>query len=166
MNGGSHRTMISKTILTLLAAAALSCAQSGTGTTPTPATRAQMRVNRLAAQLSLTDAQKTSALSIFTTAYTNLETPQTNLETARTSLATAIKPNNTAQIDQLSTQIGTLSGQLTSINSKADAAFYALLTADQKTLYDAHPGGGRGPGGFDGGRPGGGGGMGPRGRRG
>jgi Spy/CpxP family protein refolding chaperone len=155
--------MISKTILTLLAAAAISCAQTSTGATaPTPATRAQMRVNRLASQLNLTDAQKTSALSIFTTAYTNSETAQTNLETARTSLTTAIKANNTAQIDQLSTQIGTLSGQLTAINAKAEAAFYALLTADQKTLYDAHPSGGRGPGM---GGPGGGG-MGPRGRRG
>jgi Spy/CpxP family protein refolding chaperone len=154
--------MISKTILTLLAAAALSCAQtSGAGTTPTPATRAQMRVNRLASELNLTDAQKTSALSIFTTAYTNAETPQTNLQTAQTSLATAVKANNTAQIDQLATQIGTLQAQLTSINAKAEAAFYALLTADQKTLYDAHPSGGRGPGG-----PGGGGGFGPRGRRG
>src|SRR4051812_45499545 len=136
--------MISKTILTMLAAAALSCAQTSTGTVtaPTPATRAQMRVNRLATQLGLTDAQKSSALSIFTTAYTNAETPQTNLETARTSLTAAIKANNTAQIDQLATQIGTLSAQLTSINSKAEAAFYVLLTADQKTLFDAHPSGG------------------------
>jgi Spy/CpxP family protein refolding chaperone len=156
--------MITKTLMTLLAAAALSCAQtSGAGTAPTPATRAQMRVNRLAAQLGLTDAQKTTALSIFTTAYTNAETPQTNLQTARTSLAAAVKANNTASIDQLSTQIGTLSGQMTAIDAKADAAFYAILTADQKTLFDAHPSGGRGPGGPGG--PGGGG-MGPRGRRG
>src|SRR4051812_42681897 len=110
--------MISKTVLTMLAAAALSCAQTSPGamTPPTAATRAQMRVNRLATQLTLTDAQKSSALSIFTTAYTNAETPQTNLETARASLQTAIKANNTAQIDSLSTQIGTLSAQLTSIN--------------------------------------------------
>jgi hypothetical protein len=157
--------MISKTIMTVLAAAALSFAQTGAGraTAPTPATRAQMKVNRLAAQLTLTDAQKTSALSIFTTAYANAETAQTNLMTARTSLEAAIKANNTAQIDSLATQIGTLSGQLASINGKAEAAFYALLTADQKTLYDAHPGGGRGPGGMGG--PGGRG-MGPRGRRG
>lgn len=157
--------MILKTLMTILAAAAISCAQSsGAGTAPTPATRAQMRVNRLAAQLTLTDAQKSTALSIFTSAYSNAVTPQTNLETARTSLATAVKANNTATIDQLSTQIGTLTAQLTSLNAKADAAFYAILTADQKTLYDAHPGGGRGPGGSGMGGPGGG--MGMRGRRG
>ena len=67
-------------------------------------------------------------------------------ETARASLKDASKSNSTANIDSLSTQIGTLTGQLTAIQSKADAAFYALLTADQKTRYDA-VGSGRGPGG-------------------
>lgn len=165
--------MFKKIPTILLAAAALTFAQtsttgtaSGTATPPTPATLAQMKVNRLAIQLGLADAQKTSALSIFTTAYTNAQTPQTNLQTAQTSLRDAIKANNTAQIDQLATTIGTLQAQITSINAKADAAFYALLTADQKTLYDTHPGGGRGPGGMGpGGMGPGGGGM-MRGRRG
>ena len=147
--------MISRLTLTLVAVAAVSIAQtSGTtsGTTrtpPTPATLAQMRVNRLAAELSLTDAQKTSALSIFTTAYTNEQTIQTNLQTARTSLRDAVKANNGATIDQLSTTIGTATGQLSAIEAKAEAAFYAILTADQKAIYDAHPRGGRGfgPGG-------------------
>jgi Spy/CpxP family protein refolding chaperone len=138
-------------------------AGTGTGTAPTPATMAQMRVNRLAAELSLTDAQKTTALSIYTTAYTSAQTVQTNLRTAQTSLRDAVKANNTAQIDSLSATIGTATGQATAINSKADAAFYAILTAEQKAIYDAHPAGGRGPGGFGG--PGGGG-PGMRGRRG
>jgi Spy/CpxP family protein refolding chaperone len=162
--------MIAKISLTLIGAAlagALVYAQT-TGTTsptrtpPTPATMAQMRVNRLAAELSLTDAQKTSALSIYTTAYTNAQTVQTNLRTAQTSLRDAIKTNNTAQIDTLATAIGTATGQLAAINAKADAAFYAILTTDQKAIYDAHPAGGRGPGGMGG--PGGPGMM--RGRRG
>ncbi len=120
---------------------------------------AKMRVNALAAQLNLTDAQKASALSIFTTAYTNAQTIQTNLQTNRTALSAAVKKNDTASIDQLSAASGTLTGQLTAIHSKADAAFYALLTADQKTLFDAMPHGG-GPGGRGGrGGPGGPGGM-------
>jgi hypothetical protein len=149
-----------KTASLLVLGAALGLAQHS-GTPPTPATMATMRVNRLASELNLTDAQKTSAISIFTTAYTNAQTIQTNSQTNRTALLAAIKKNDTASIDQLSTASGALNGQLTAINSKAEAAFYALLTADQKTLYDAMPGGGagRGPGG-----PGGFGG--PRGRRG
>ena len=145
--------MISKLSLTLLAAT-LAFAQT-TRTPPDPATMAQMRVNRLATELSLTDAQKTTALSIFTSAYTAAQTVQTNLQTNRQSLATAVKNNDTAGIDQLAAASGTLSGQLTAINSKADAAFYAILTAAQKTLYDAAPHGG--PGGRGG--PGGPGGM-------
>ena len=115
---------------------------------------ATMRVNRLAGELNLTDAQKTSAISIFTTAYTSAQTLQTSLKTNRQALAAAVKKNDTASIDQLATASGVLNGQLTAINSKADAAFYALLTADQKTLYDArHQGGpgGHGPGGNGGG---------------
>jgi hypothetical protein len=125
-------------------------------TPPTPATMATMHVNQLAARLNLTDAQKTSAIGIFTTAYTNAQTIQTSLQTNRDALTAATKANNTASIDQLSTASGALNGQLTAINAKAEAALYALLTADQKTLYDAMPhGGGPGRGGFGGG-PGGG----------
>ena len=150
-----------KLSLTLLAAT-MAFAQS-THTPPDPATMAQMRVNMLASQLNLTDAQKTSALSIFTAAFTSEQSIQSGLQTNRTSLTAAIQKNDTATIDQLSAAAGSLSGQLTAINAKADAAFYALLTADQKTLYDAMPHGG--PGGPGPGGPGGPGAM-MRGRRG
>ena len=63
---------------------------------------ATMRVNRLATRLNLTDAQKTSAIGIFTTAYTNAQSIQTNLQTNRDALSAAIKKNDTASIDQLS----------------------------------------------------------------
>src|SRR3954471_9659465 len=147
----------------LVLGAALAFGQT-TGTPPTPATLATMHVNQLAARLNLTEAQKTSAIGIFTTAYTNAQTIQTSLQTNRDSLSAAIKANNTASIDQLATASGALNGQLTAINAKAEAAFYALLTTDQKALYDAMPHGG-GPGrGGPGGGPGPGGMM--RGRRG
>src|SRR4051794_30796999 len=144
-------TLITASLLTL--GAALAFAQSATP--PDPATMATMRVNALASQLNLTDAQKTSAIGIFTTAYTNAQTIQTNLRTNREALSAAVKSNNTASIDQLSTASGVLNGQLTAINSKADAAFYALLTTEQKALYDARPHGGGGPGGRGFGGPGG-----------
>ena len=147
---------ISLTLFGAAIAGALMYAQTTTTTTtttPTPATMAQMRVNRLATELSLTDAQKTTALSIYTTAYTSAQTVQTSLKTAQTSLRDAIKANATAQIDTLAATIGTATSQLTDINAKADAAFYALLTTDQKAIYDAHPSGGRGPGFGGGGAP-------------
>ena len=108
----------------------------------------QNRVDHLATLLTLTDGQKAQATSIFTDAFTSSQTIQTNLRTARESLPAAVKANNPTSIDQLATTIGSLTGQLTAIQSKADAAFYNLLTVDQRTKYDSLPHGG--PGGFGG----------------
>ena len=146
--------MISKMSLALLAAT-LAFGQTtttGTRTPPSPATMAQMRVNHLATSLNLTDAQKATALSIFTTSITDAQTIQTSLRTNQTSLSDAVKKNDTATIDSVSAASGVLQGKLMAINAKADAAFYAILTADQKAVYDAMPHGGpgggpRGPGG-------------------
>jgi len=146
--------MISKLSLALMAAT-LAFGQ----TPPSPATMAQMRVNQLAQSLNLTDAQKASALSIFTTAITNAQTIQTTLRTNQQSIADAVKKNDTATIDSLAAASGVLQGKALDINAKADAAFYAILTADQKAIYDAMPHGG--PGGGGPGR-----GPGPMGRRG
>jgi Spy/CpxP family protein refolding chaperone len=163
----SLKTMILKLTLTLVAAGLAFAQSTTTRTPPDPATIAKMRVNRLAAELKLTDAQQTSAVGIFTTAIASEQSVQTQLQTNHTSLAAAIKSNNTATIDQLSTAAGTLQGQLAAIEGKAEAAFYALLTAEQKTLYDAMPHGGPGgPGGRGFGGPGGGPGGMMRGRRG
>ena len=134
--------------------AAMLCAQgpgarAGSGTPPDPTTMIQMRVNHLTTLLDLSDAQKTQALTIFTNAYNASQTAMTMLKTDRDSLANAIKTNNTATIDQLSATIGGLEGQVLGINAKANAAFYAILTPDQQTKYDAlghGPGAGPGPG--------------------
>jgi Spy/CpxP family protein refolding chaperone len=140
-----------KTLLTFSTAIALSAALAfaqGSGTPPDPQTMAQMRVNFLTTQLSLTDAQKATALSIYTNAYSSSQTIQSNLQTNRQSIADAIQANNTTSIDQLAIAAGTLSGQLTAINAKAEAAFYAILTADQQKIYATlGPGGPGGPGG-------------------
>jgi len=146
-------------------AATLAFAQTtmmGTAPTPpAPATMATLYVNQLAAQLALTDAEKASAITIYTNAYTAGQPIQTNLQTDQQSLATAVKANAIGTIDSLASTMGALQGQLTKINSEAEAAFYALLSAAQQKLYDAMPhggpGGGRGPGGRGG--PGGPGGM-------
>jgi Spy/CpxP family protein refolding chaperone len=123
--------------------------RAGSGAPPDPTTMIQMRVNNLATLLGLSDAQKMQALTIFTNAYNASQTAMTMLKTDRDSLENAIKTNNTATIDQLSATIGGLQGQLLGINAKANSAFYAILTPDQQTKYDAlphGPGGGPGPG--------------------
>lgn len=113
------------------------------------------RLDYLAGYLSLTDAQKTQAQAIFDAAETATETARGQLDSARTALTTAVKANaSDAEIDRLSAAIGVIHGQVTAIQAKAQAKFYALLTAEQKTKYDARGGGmGAGAGG-------------PRGRRG
>ena len=92
----------------------------------------------LAGYLSLTEAQKTQAKTIFDAAETASETARGSLTAARTALNTAVKANaSDAELDRLSAAIGVIYGQLTAIQAKASAKFYALLTAEQKTKYDA-----------------------------
>lgn len=128
---------------------------AGNGQPPDPAAMIQMHVDRLATLLSLTDAQKTKATTIFTDVQTASQSIRASLQTAHQSLADAIKKNDTGSIDSLAMTIGNATGQLTAIQAKSDAAFYAILTADQKAKYDSMPRGGPrggfGPGPF--GRP-------------
>ena len=123
-------------------------------TPPDPATIVANQVARLTSLLTLTTAQQTQATTIFTNALTAVTPLQTTINTDRTSLQTAVKNNDTASIDPLASAIGTAQGQILSIQNKADAAFYAILTADQQTkLSQTHffggggLGFGRGPGG-------------------
>src|SRR5258706_1686680 len=135
------------TLATLLAAAMMAQRlgpRNGGGTPPDPATMAQHQVERLTTLLNLTTAQASQATTIFTNAATTSAALQTTLGTDRTSLQAAIKSNAATTIDQLSTAIGTLQCQVLSIQSKADAAFYAILTSDQQTKLDSLGGFGRG----------------------
>lgn len=131
---------------------------------PDPTTIVQNQVDHLTKLLTLTSSQVTEATTIFTAALTAVTPLQTTLNTDWQSLQTAVQGNATATIDQLATGIGTLTGQITDIQNRADAAFYAILTATQQATLSSSggfggPGGG--PGGFGGG-PGGG--PGPRAR--
>jgi Spy/CpxP family protein refolding chaperone len=130
---------INNPLFVLLSAAVLFTPAFGqrAGTPPDSQTMIQMRVARLTSQLGLSDAQKTSATAIFTDAAAASQTIQSSLSTNRQALSAAVKKNDTAAIDQLSATEGALSGQLTAIRTKADAAFYAILTADQQTKYDS-----------------------------
>jgi len=132
----------------LIVAGALSCAlalaqRSGP---PDPAQFTEMRVNRLAETLSLTADQKTKATAIFTEAATASQELRESTRSTRESLNNAIEQNNAVAIDQFSADLGRISGQMTAIESKAEAAFYALLTAEQRGKYQVGRMGG-GPGG-------------------
>ncbi len=119
-----------------------------------PAQMVQMRVDRLAQRLSLTDAQKTQATKIFTDAQTAAQPIHTSLQQNRTSLRDAVQKNDLGAIDQVSSTMGGLEGQLTSIQSKAEAAFYVILTPDQQAKYGTRGMGGGGMMGMPMGRPG------------
>ena len=119
---------------------------AGSGTPPDPTTMIQNRVARLTTLLGLTTSQQTQATTIFTNAFTAGQSLHTTLQTDQQTMQTAVKANDTATIDQTAAAIGGLQGQLAAINAKSNAAFYAILTADQKTKFDALPHGGGGPG--------------------
>ena len=130
---------------------------------PDPATLVQHKVARLTSLLTLTESQQSQATTIFTTSQTAITPIRTTLSQAWTSMQAAVKTNAPATIDQLAASIGTATGQITAIQNKADAAFYAILTADQQAKLNARPGPGfGGPGGPMGGGMGG---RGPRGFR-
>lgn len=99
--------------------------------------------------LSLNSGQQTQVTKIYTDAQLASKSVNTNMRTARTSLNAAIKKNDIGAIELLSAQIGNYEAQMTSINSKAEAAFYATLTPEQQAKSDtlhANRGGFGGPG--------------------
>jgi len=118
------------------------------GTPPDPATMVANQVEHLTEQLTLTAAQQAQATTIFTNAATAVTPIRTNLQTAHDSLGTAVHKGDTASIDNLSSQIGSFTGQEVDIQSKAQAAFYKILTAEQQTKFGTARGGFGGPGGM------------------
>ena len=112
-------------------------ANNGAAQTTDPATLAARQVKFLTQMLTLTTGQQTQATTIFTAEITAEQALQTQFTTAETALITAIKANSAANITTQSTTLGALHGQAIAIEARADAAFYALLTTDQKTKLDS-----------------------------
>ena len=78
------------------------------------------------------------------------------MRTLQTAMRAAVKSGAADTIEQTAAQMGTLMGQITAIQSKADAAFYAGLSASQQTAANDIPealGGPHGPGSPGGGGP-------------
>ena len=103
-------------------------------TPPTPAQIIAARVARFTIQLTLTTAQQSLATTIFTTELTALTAAGTAETAAQTALQTAIKANNglvaavNADSDVEKTEL--------LASATASAAFYAILTATQRTTFD------------------------------
>ena len=106
---------------------------SGSGNPPDVATVVARQVKFLTTLLTLSTAQAAQATTIFTAALNAITPLETQITTAETALSTAIKANTTAAITTQAAAIGTATGQIVGIKANADAAFYLLLTADQKT---------------------------------
>ncbi len=104
-----------------------------TNTPPDPATIVQNRVARLTQLLGLNSSQAAQATTIFTNAQTALTPAESMLSQARKALPTAVKANDTATIDQLAQTMGGATAQITSIQNRADAAFYAILDPGQQS---------------------------------
>ena len=102
------------------------------------------QVAHLTKLLTLTTAQAAQATSLFTTEETTISTLRTSLQTAQTALKTAVEANSASGITAAATQIGTLDTQVVEARATADAAFYAMLTTAQQTIYNELPQGGPG----------------------
>jgi Spy/CpxP family protein refolding chaperone len=124
---------MTKTVSSLLLPMVLSCAPALMAQTATAPQRPHDFVKTMTAKLGLTAEQQTQATTIFANARAGESTVRASLKTAHQGLGDAIKSNNTVSIEQISTTIGTLTAQLTMAQSKAHAAFYQILTPEQRT---------------------------------
>jgi Spy/CpxP family protein refolding chaperone len=135
------------TSLLLIAAAPFAFGQT-THTPPTPAQMVANQVARLTKLLTLTTAQQAEATTIFTTEQSALAPISANLKTARTALKAAVQANESGTISAQASTIGALTTQEVQAQSTANAAFYAILTPAQQTIYNQRGawggGGGRG----------------------
>jgi Spy/CpxP family protein refolding chaperone len=93
-------------------------------------------VAAITAKLGLDAEQQTQATAIFGAAHATESGLRASMKTAHQGLSDAVKSNNAAGIEQLSTAIGSLTAQLTLAQAKARAAFYQILTPEQRTTLD------------------------------
>lgn len=114
------------------------------GNPPDPAQIVARRVAILTNALTLTDAQQAQATKIFTDAQEAAAKYREEMQAARTSLQDAVRKNDAAGIERYARDIGTATGDMTSVEARAQGAFYALLTPEQTAKYDKLPGRGMG----------------------
>ncbi len=111
--------------------------------TPTPQKHAgwmAQRFDRLAAELNLTDAQKTQAKAIFANAAQQVKALAPQLKQGHQAIQTLTQSGDqtqfNAQIQGLANTQGSLMAQMAVIHATAEFQFRALLTPDQQTKFD------------------------------
>jgi hypothetical protein len=106
-------------------------------TPPTPAQMAQHQVQRYTTLLSLNSAQVEQATTFFTAEATSRGNARATERTAHQALDAAIKANDTATIKSTAATLGQMNGEMMTAHALAEAQFYAILEADQKTKFTA-----------------------------
>jgi Spy/CpxP family protein refolding chaperone len=122
-------------LVTILGLVPMVQAQVAPHTPPTPAAIAQREVTRYTTLLSLTPAQAEQATTIFTTEATTALNSRTQEHTAHQALETAVKGNDTGAIQSNTATLGQIETERMTAHANARAAFYALLTTEQKAKY-------------------------------
>jgi Spy/CpxP family protein refolding chaperone len=89
-------------------------------------------LSSLTALLSLDATQQQQAAAIFTSAVNNRIGIHATMKSVRKVLSTAVQNNDGSGIAQASAQIGSLMTQYVSNGAAANAAFFQLLTPDQR----------------------------------
>lgn len=102
-----------------------------------PVARIQARVKALSDFVSLSDSQKQQITTIWTDADKNAAGARASMSSMRADLRKAVKSNDAAAIDKIAAEIGSIEGKNMAAGAKANAAIYALLTAEQKTKLDS-----------------------------
>jgi Spy/CpxP family protein refolding chaperone len=105
-------------------------------TPPSPAAMAQHQVQRYTTLLTLTPAQVEQATTYFTAEATAHQNARAGEHTAHQALDAAIKANDAALIQSTSATLGQMSGEMMAAHAVAQAQFYAILNAEQKTKFD------------------------------
>ena len=104
-------------------------------TPPSPAQMAQRQVQHYTTLLSLNSAQVEQATAFFTAEATSHGNARATERTAHQALDAAIKANDTATIKSTAATLGQMNGEMMAAHALAEAQFYAILDADQKSKF-------------------------------
>jgi Spy/CpxP family protein refolding chaperone len=102
---------------------------------PSPAKMVEHQVQRYTTLLSLNPAQVEQATTFFTAEATAMSSSRASERAAHQALQAAILANDTATIQSTATTLGQMSGEMMAAHALAQAQFYAILTADQKSKF-------------------------------
>ena len=127
--------MLKRALYSLVLSSALGAALMGQ-TADGPRRGARDRVQWMTQKLGLTAEQQSQAKAIFANARSSGSALRASMKTAHQALNDAVRSNNSAGIEQLSATVGNLTAQMTVAEAKARAAFYQILTPEQRTALD------------------------------